>query len=142
MKHLQELCVSKIQQAATNGTFSEHARLGQLIGLWSEWSSPGEAQAWVKHLIDSRDGLLKFLVAFLRESRSYGHSRYVGRPVWDVDLTRIEKFVEPELIEQKLTEMRTRDLEGKQRQAVAAFQRAMKRKREGKSQTSILDDDL
>lgn len=37
VKHLQELRVSKIRQAASGGTLAEHPRLGQLFGFWLEW---------------------------------------------------------------------------------------------------------
>jgi predicted KAP-like P-loop ATPase len=141
VKHLQELCVSKIRQAAADGTLARNPRLGELLSFWLEWSTDDEARNWVGALIESRDGLLSFLVSALREGRSYGLSRYGARSFWEVDLDGIEKLVALELIERKLAELRAEDLEGKQRQAVEAFQKAMKRKREGKPRTSIFDED-
>jgi predicted KAP-like P-loop ATPase len=141
VKDLQELCVSKICQAATDGTLTSNPRLGELLSFWLVWSTGEEARNWVGTLIESREGLLSFLAAALREGRSWGHSRFVGRSFWDIDLDRIEKLVALELIERKLAESRAEDLEGKQKQAVEVFQEAMKRKREGKPRTSILDDE-
>jgi hypothetical protein len=77
----------------------------------------------------------------LREGRSYGASRYVGRSFWETDLDGIARLADPELIERRLTELRTEDLRGKQKQAAEAFKKAMKRKREGKPRTSIFDDE-
>jgi hypothetical protein len=52
------------------------------------------------------------------------------------------RFVSPELIESRLGDIRTEDLQGNQKLAVETFRKALKRKREGKSRTSILDDEL
>ena len=141
LKHLQDLCVSKIRQAATDGTLSGNPRLGQLLGFWLAWSTGDEARNWVATLIESHYGLLSFLVASLRETRTYGVARYSARSSWCVDLEGIEKLVAPELIERKLAGVKTEELEAKPSQAVEAFRKAMKRKREGKPPMSILDAD-
>jgi len=142
VKDLQELCVAKIRQAATDGTLQRNPRFGELLSFWLAWSIGDEARNWVGTLIESRDGLLSFLVNALREGQSFGFSRYSARSFWDIDLNGIERLVALELIEGKLAELREKDLEGKQRLAVEAFQKAMKRKREGKPRTLILDDEL
>jgi hypothetical protein len=79
------------------------------------------------------------LVASLRETRTYGVARYSARSSWSVDLEGIEKLVVPELIERKLVQVKTEELEAKPKQAVEAFREAMKHKREGKPPRSILD---
>lgn len=139
VKQLQELCVSKIRQAAADGTLSGNPRLGQMLGFWLAWSTGDETRNWVATLIESHDGLLSILVASLRETKTYGVARYSARSSWSVDLEGIEKLVAPELIEGKLAGVKTEELETKPRQAVDAFREAMKRKREGKPPRSILD---
>ena len=142
VKHLEELCVSKIRQAASDGTLTGHVRVWEILGFWLQWAQPDEARTWINTQIQSRDGLLSLLVAALREGRSYGASRYVGRSFWETDLDGIARLADTELIERRLTELRTEDLRGKQKQAAEAFKKAMKRKREGKPRTSIFDDEL
>lgn len=139
VKRLQELCVSKIRQAATSGALSGNPRLGQLLGFWLAWSTGDEARSWVARLIESHEGPLSILVASLRETRTYGVARYSARSSWSVDLEGIEKLVAPELIERKLAGVKTEELETKAGQALEAFREAMKRKREGKPPRSILD---
>ncbi len=139
VKHLQDLCVSKIRDAAMIGTLAEQPRLGQLLGLWQAWASLDEVRNWVRSLVDTPGGLLSFLVVCLREIKSYGLSCYRARSYWDIDLDAIDKLVPLELIERKLAELTGETLEGKARQAVDAFHEALKRKREGKPKRSIID---
>jgi hypothetical protein len=140
VKRLRELCIPKIRQAASAGTLGRNPRLGELLGFWLAWSSGDEARNWVGTLIESRDGLLSFLVACLRETRSYGVARYSAPSTWSIDLAAIEKLVAPELIERKLVDVKIEELEPRQRLAVEAFREAMKGKREGKPRRSLLDD--
>jgi len=142
LKELQGLCASKIRDAATMGTLATHSRLGELLGLWQAWSSLTEVKEWVGKLIDSREGLLSFLVACLLESRSYGLESYTVESHFRIQLEAVERFVAPEVIERKLVDLNVNDLEGKQKEAVQAFEKAMKRKREGKPPISLLDRDF
>lgn len=111
----------------------DHARLGSVLSFWQEWSSIDEAKAWVGTLIESREGLLRFLVAHTHEVRSYGIESYTYRSSWQTDLQGIERFVDPEQIESRLVGSVAETLEATQKEAVNAFRVALKRRREGKS---------
>jgi predicted KAP-like P-loop ATPase len=139
LKELRELCASKIRDAATNGTLGAHSRMGELLGLWQAWVSLDEVKEWVGKLIESREGVLSFLVACLQESKSYGLESYTVQSHFRIQLEAVERFVAPEIIERKLAELKIDGLEGKKKEAVQAFDKAMKRKREGKPPISPLD---
>jgi len=133
VQELKNLCVSKILQRAGTGTLISHPRLGSLLNFWQEWSSVDEAKVWVGSLVESHEGLVRFLVAFTHEVRSYGAESYTYRSSWQTDLQGIERFVTAEQIESRLAGLEPERLEGVQKEAIKAFHLALKRKREGKS---------
>jgi len=141
LKRLQEACSAKIQLAAEQGTLLRHSRLAQLLSLWQAWSSSEQPREWVHTLIDSPDGLLSFLVACLQETRSQSSGSYTVRSIWRIDLQFVEKFVASELVESKLADLSRKDLQEKEQEAVKAFHKAMKRKREGKQGFSPFDEE-
>ena len=132
LQDLQKLCASRIRQRATAGTLVNHPRLGELLGFWQAWSSLEEVKEWVSKLAESPEGAMAFLVACTRESRSYGLESYTYQSSWQTDLAAVERFVAPELLESRLTNVNLERLEAKQKQAVTAFRKALKRKRDGK----------
>jgi predicted KAP-like P-loop ATPase len=132
LKYLQAICATKIRQAAIQETLLRHPRLAELLGLWKAWSPSDEPSEWIRTLIDSPDGLLSFLVASLHETRSQTLGSYTVQSKWQIDLQFVERFIAPELVESKLTGLSGRQLQDKEEQAVRAFHKAMKRKREGK----------
>jgi predicted KAP-like P-loop ATPase len=141
VEHLQEICTLKIRLAATVGALAEHPRLGELLSFWQSWSSLDEVREWVRALTESSADVVSFLIAFMRQTRSHVIGEYAVRFRWHIDIETIGRLVDPELIESKLSDLALGTLEGKGKEAVKAFQKALKRKREGKPAFSPFEDE-
>jgi predicted KAP-like P-loop ATPase len=141
LKDLQQICVEKIQQAAKSGTLKTHPKMAYILYRWREWASPEEPRKWVESLIESKDGRLSFLTAFLQRSTSQGMGAYVVRIHWHIDLKGLEHFVSVDVLEKKIGQLSLAGLGDKGQKAVRAFQKALKRRQEGRSDDDWLHDD-
>ena len=115
--------------------------MAAILYRWREWSSPDKPRKWVERLIELREGVLSFLTACLQRSTSQGIGDYTAQEQWRINLTSVEDFVSIEAIEKKVAELPLGDLSGKEKKAVEAFQKALKRRREGKSDDGWRDDE-
>lgn len=84
----------------------------------------------------SKDGLLCFLKGFVQEGSVSGAEDYTARVYRYVSLKSVEDFVYPEFLEEKVKQINFNGLGEKEKEAVRAFQRALKKRKQGKS-----DDD-
>ncbi|MFQ5663793.1 MAG: P-loop NTPase fold protein [Terriglobia bacterium] len=141
LKELREICVDKIKRAADSGILNCHPQMGYILYRWREWASPEEPNAWVEKLVQSREGLLSFLTAFVYRSTSHGLHDYVVRTRWRINLKSLEVFVSINTIEKKVTQLQIENLGEKEQRAVHALQKALKRRREGKSENQFWPDD-
>jgi len=141
ISRLKEVCIAKIRAAARDGILASHSRLGALLSMWREWASPEEVRAWVQSLIETRAGLFAFLQSCLGQSISQSIGSYAARTRWRMDLDAVESFVSIDVVERKLEGIPVKELDEKQKVAEEAFRRAIKRKREGKTSRSMLDED-
>jgi len=141
LKDLENICVDKIKQAAESGTLKINSHMAYILYRWSEWTSLEEPRKWVEGLIESKEGLLCFLTAFLQQSTSQGMEDYVLRIHWRINLKSVEDFVAPEVLARKIERLSLEDLTDEQQKAVRAFQKALKRKQEGRSDADWRDDE-
>jgi hypothetical protein len=110
--------------------------MAYILYRWREWGSPEEPKKWVEKLVSSKDGLLCFLKGFVQEGSVSGAEDYAARVYRYMSLKSVEDFVAPEIVEEKVKQISLDQLPEGEKEAVRAFQRALKRRREGKS-----DDD-
>lgn len=141
LKELQQLCVEKIKQAANTGSLSTHSKMLSILYRWREWSSPDKPREWVERLTASPAGVLSFLTASLHRSTSHGMGDYVSQEHWRINLKTVEDFIPVDTFEKKVAELPLDNLTQKERRAVNAFQKAIKRRREGKSDDDWRDDE-
>lgn len=137
LEELRQVCVRKIKQtAAVTSGLATHPKMLNILSCWREWGAPDEPRRWAESLIESRQGVLAFLVACLHRLQSHGMRDYVSREHWQINLKTVAEFVSPETLQKKVAELSLDDLSEKEKKAVEAFQNAIKRRQEGKS-----DDD-
>lgn len=132
LKELHKICVEKIQNAAKAGTLAIHPKLLYILYRWREWASAAEPRKWVEGVIGSKEGLLSFLTAFLQRSTSHGMGDYVSREHWFISLKVVEDFIPAEVLNEKVAQLTLEGLGEKEQKAVRAFQKAMKRRQEGR----------
>jgi predicted KAP-like P-loop ATPase len=139
LTELHEICAGKIAEAANSDRLVTHSKMLEILYAWSRWDSADKPQRWVEKLVESRDGLLSFLIANLSRSTSHGVGDYVSEEHWRIRLDNMEKFIRVEILETKVAKLPTGDLTDKEQIAVKAFKKAIKRRQEGKPD-SIWDD--
>lgn len=141
VENLKKICIEKIRQAANNGKLKSHPKMTYILYWWSKWVSMEEPKEWVKELIDSKEGLLSFLTASLQHSLTQGAGDYMSQVHWFINLKNIEDFASVEVLEQKVTQLDLETLGEKEQRAVRAFKKALKRRKEGKSDDDWRDDE-
>jgi len=141
LQDLKSICVNKIVAASESGLLRTHSNMINILYCWHVWVSPEESQMWVKKLIRTQDGLLSFLTAILNPSTSQGMGDYVPKIHWRISLKNIEDFVPVDIIEKKVNQLTFEQLGDKEQKAIRAFQKALKRRREGKSDDDWRRDD-
>lgn len=132
LPELRAISAAKIRQASQSDVLRSHNEMGFALYRWREWGSVEEASTWVETLIESEDGLLAFLVAFTREATSQTFGSHFAKKHPYISLKNIEDFISPEAIDTKLALIDKSKLNEKQRTAVAAFEKGMQRRRDGK----------
>ena len=135
------LGVSKIRTASESGALADHTKMLSILYLWRKWTSPEEPSAWVQRLVESGGGAIKFLTALLQKSTSQGMGDYVAKVHWRVRLQNIEDFVPSTMIAEKIQGLVLDTLTEKEQQAIQAFQKALQRKKEGKTDDDWRHDD-
>jgi predicted KAP-like P-loop ATPase len=129
---LREICVSKIEEAASKGSLQDQPHLAYILYRWSEWASPDKPREWAQRLLDSSDaGGLTLLKAFTQESTSYGMGDHTARSRSMVRLTELLDFVNLEDLSTKVGQVE--EIPEEARESVDAFRRALKRREEGRS---------
>lgn len=128
------ICVEKIRTAAETNKLAVHPRLGWLLNIWGSWASPEEPKSWVDKLTQSREGIVAFLTAFTFKSTSAGLEDYVAREHWHVPLKTVELYLDPSVLEERVKNLQPQGANEAEIRALEEFQKALQRRREGKSE--------
>jgi hypothetical protein len=81
----------------------------------------------------SKDGLFCFLKGLVQKGMAQGADDYGTRVYRYMSLKNVEAFASPETLEEKVNQISLEGLTEEESGAVRAFQRALKRRKEGKS---------
>ena len=138
---LKQLCVEKLSAAAGNGTLAKARELVMILYRWQEWAGRDAPKAFCAELVQTPQGAVQFVEAFLQRSLSHALGDHVGRERRYINLGVLENFVPWEQIESALSGLDESSLTEKQRVAVAAFRTAVERRRAGKPDLGSGRDD-
>lgn len=141
IKDLERICVEKIKEATKTEALKNHPKLAYILYRWREWADTEEAKKWVEDLVESPNGVLFLLTAFLQQSTSQGIRDYVPKIHWRISLSALENFISIGVLEQKVKEIDLTEIGEKEQRAIQAFQKALKRRKEGKSEDNWHDDE-
>jgi predicted KAP-like P-loop ATPase len=130
VEDLKAIVLEKIRNAADSARLSSHSHLATLLVIWAEWAGPQEAQAWVEKLIQSSDGLIFFLEGMTVKATEHGSGGV--REFWYVQLSAVERFIDPEILASRLDSLKPKGQNESQIRALKAFSSAIRRRREGK----------
>ncbi len=137
---LKLLCIDKIRQAAVSGELRAHRKKNYIIYLWNKWTPDGEAKRWVEELIQTDDGLLSFLISAVRASYSSRGEEDV-RINWYIQFSEIDKYVSIDTMMKKILLLKKEKLTEEELRAVDVFEKAMQRKKDGKSEDRWFNDE-
>ena len=133
MGALKELCVEKIRQAAADGTLIRSHDFMSLLYRWYEWTgNSDEPKRFCEERTNTPEGVAELLEQFLQQSRSHGMDDYVSRTHWHIRLSTIEPFVSIETLQEAVASIDRRVLSVEQSRGVKAFEKAVRRRAEGK----------
>jgi len=132
LKDLRSICVEKIRQAAESGALKNHPEMARILYRWREWATPEEPKKWVEDLVESDNGTLFLLTAFVQRFTSQGIGDYVPKIHWRISPGSLENFISIDVLERRVKKIDLTGIGEKEQRAVQAFQKALKRRQEGK----------
>jgi predicted KAP-like P-loop ATPase len=141
VSELKGICINKIRDTSKSDILRKNPHMLSVLYHWRKWSSPEESQKWVEELVQSKEGLLSFLTGCLLSSASHAMGDHVERIRWRISLRNIEDFILPDIIADKISSLKTDELTEREQKAVRAFQKALKRRQEGKPDDNWNDEE-
>ena len=129
---LKQVCLRKIETAASNGSLLENSNLLYILYRWREWGGGEGARAFCENLANNLDSAVRLVKSFLARSTSTGFGDYVGKENWYIRLKDVENFIPFETLEAALQNVSVESLKDKDRLAVEEFRKAVERRRRGK----------
>jgi predicted KAP-like P-loop ATPase len=137
-QELKALCVKKIREAALEGPrLSKNAKLGSILYRWLDWTEDAaEVNKWVSNVASSPEGAMLILRALVSRGSRQSIDDKVGVVTWNLRLGDLERFVDLAKFQEQMEMLIVSNLDERDRNCLRAYQRAVKRRREGKG-----DDD-
>jgi hypothetical protein len=108
-----------------------HEHLESFLYHWRLWGDQRKAISWVQAQTKNTEGCIKLLKAFVNKSHSHLIGSHVVKLTNYIKLENIEKFIELELIIQKVSSVNIKELGIKEREAVEAFNKAIEDRKNG-----------
>jgi predicted KAP-like P-loop ATPase len=130
LQDLKTLCVQKIESALNAG--STPTDLLAILYRWREWAGPDEPAQYCQVLIQSDEGLLRFLRALTVCARSSSLTDYVLTQHWYIRRRDLEAFVAFDAVESRVNGLcEGVALSQEDERALKAFNEAAERRRAG-----------
>lgn len=103
LEELESIACQKIQEWAKIGKLKDHSHLISILYSWKHWCENGEdeARSYVKGMIDTDEGVVTLVAAFVGKSYSHAMTDYVSRENWRINLDSINDFISVEELEKK-----------------------------------------
>jgi predicted KAP-like P-loop ATPase len=140
LPEFQALAVEKIRALAVQGTLAAHSDLPSFLYRWREWAGEQEPREWAAK-IATDGGALALIRAFTQDIRSHGMGDRVATVRSQTSLKDLEIFVDLAVLDEQVARLDASQLQGRDAVAVAAFKRAMARRKAGKGEDLLGRDD-
>lgn len=97
-------CINLIKKAAKESTLSKLPNLGYVLYRWLEWGNEADVKDYVQNLVQTKEGLIDFLVGMSTEILSdYGERRR------NIRREDIKKFIDISIIEPNVNALKEQD---------------------------------
>jgi len=140
LQQFKGICVAKIASTLNLRPLPD-LLVKNLLGLlyhWRAWAGPDGPRALCEDLIQTSDGLLQFLRAFVVRARGHALADHVVTSSFYIRRDDIEAFLQFDLVESKVNSLPTEArLSAEDERAVSAFRDAAERRLSGKSDDSL-----
>jgi predicted KAP-like P-loop ATPase len=141
LPEFQALAVEKIRALAAQGALAAHSDLPSFLYRWREWAGEQEPREWAAKIGADADGAVALVRAFTQNIRSYGMGDRVATVRPKTSLKDLETFADLAVLDREIRGLDASQLKGRDAVAVAAFTRAMARRKAGKSEDLLGRDD-
>ena len=142
LPELRQAAVGKIEQAAKDGSLRSNPHLAYILFRWRDWSDQNALRDWVDELTGQPDGLVLFLTAMASPVTSTALGSYASHTQWRINVANIEALTSLDQVERRVADLDREALSPDAMRAVEAFDRALRRRAEGKSDDPFDDDDF
>jgi len=103
---LERTALGRIREAASDGSLLTSALLANNLYRWLEWGEHDEVRSWAASIVESDEGLARFLSAFASKVRSQGMGDAVAEVTTQVDPKYVAHFVDPDDIIERARALR------------------------------------
>lgn len=127
---LKEEFVKKLNDFSKNNPtyLMTNSHLASFLYRWTRWGDKDYVLTWLDTQLESQDGCINFLKAFLSKSSSQVMGDYVAKIENKINLDSIEEFVDIEKIKRSLKNIDVEKLDNDAKEAVIAFKIAIENK--------------
>jgi hypothetical protein len=122
--------VEKIRESSKTDNLRNQEQLAFLLAFWSRWGTSDEVRSWVLKLVDTRDGLFRFLRAMRCVTKAY--SGHIPQASYYMRYTDVESYIPASRIEQLLREFGETELTKEETSLINLFRDAVQRQLEGR----------
>lgn len=129
---LKKVASDRIASAAKTPDLSRSAFLDSLLYAWQQWGDASDPKRYVADMVATRDGLLAFLRAFVRQSISQSMGEYATRSRWYIRPSEVEQFVSIDVLGAEISKLDKSGLSDPDERAVEATGEAIERRKAGK----------
>jgi len=102
LKVLEKIALNKIETWANDVRLKKHEKLAYILFKWREWGGGDKVNKFVENMIESDEGLIDFITAFLTKSTSQTMGDYVYKTHWRINIKSIEEFIKINKIESRI----------------------------------------
>jgi hypothetical protein len=112
-----------------------------LLYRWREWAGDAEPRAWASAIAREPEGAIALARAFTQDIRSHGMGDRVATVRPTTTLSDIDAFIDPTVLDEQLRTVPPSTWKGRDAVVAAAFARAMARRKAGKPEGALHDDE-
>jgi hypothetical protein len=132
LQELKDICIRKIKSSIDAGRVPRD--LANALYRWRSWAGPEDPTAFCAKLVQTAEGLLQFLKAFVGCAKSHAITDYVVTPHWYIRRKDIEAFLPFDVVESKVNALPDDAvLSAEDERALSEFKKASDRRRAGRS---------
>ncbi|KKH99664.1 hypothetical protein EO95_13330 [Methanosarcina sp. 1.H.T.1A.1] len=106
LKELQDLCVSKIKEFVEEGRLINNENFVSILFRWKEWDDSKSWNTYVENLINTDEGLTKFVEKFTCEVYSQTLGDYGYRTIKKFNYKNLNEFIELQIVKNRLQKIK------------------------------------